>query len=728
MDDITRVYQPRWMLKVEDLRKKLYKGQEVSLDQECIEEWEEVLEKLNGSLEPTVYYCYRKNFPIQYANGNVDKKDVILAFLSVKEGIDSWIQDLLAEDNYMKVALADGSVTATLFELEERFSKELKKILMKEGYGVLKRLEAPDQMKIQMNHQIALELELRSQGIYIGTAGTFITGKSLCFLYILTENQGIFNGEHNCRKCKRRCEMEQIEPVKIEVVTKNGSHSIISKKRESFLEILQREQIYISATCAGRGTCGTCKIQVLKGNIEMSEEDQRLLSEGEIEKGIRLACKGYPFEDCTIAVLEGNEEEFSVLSSGKEFSTIDSTSSKEVGIAVDIGTTTIAATLMSLKNGEVLGEKASVNHQRTYGADVITRIQWANEGHLDSLRKSIQGDLLNLFEELLEERDTLQKIVISCNTTMFHLLMGYSCEGLGVYPFHSDYLKGGKRTFYEVFEREDWACPVFIFPGFSAFVGGDIVSGLYAACAIEKEEISVLVDLGTNGEMALTKGEKILVTSAAAGPTFEGGNIEWGVPSLPGAISDVYIEGEEVKITTIGGYPPIGICGTGVLAVTAELIKNNYIDDTGALDPRYEEDGFVLGVHKDGRDIVFTQKDIRELQLAKSAIRAGIETLILRANLKKEEVATIYLAGGFGFHIDQEKAVIMGLLPKEFQGKIKTLGNSSLSGAMKYIYDESGQETCEEIVRRGEEIHLANDPDFQDLYLEHMFFEEAEVE
>ena len=260
-----------------------------------------------------------------------------------------------------------------------------------------------------------------------------------------------------------------------------------------------------------------------------------------------------------------------------------------------------------------------------------------------------------------------------------------------------------------------------ILPGISTFVGADIVSGIVACGMDESEEICILVDLGTNGEMAIGNRDRILSASTAAGPAFEGGNISCGIPGIPGAVCSVEIEDGKAKVQTIGGSPASGICGTGVLEVVYELLKEELIDETGLLDDDYFDDGFPVA-----EGVVFTGKDVREVQLAKSAVRAGMEVLIEAYGTDYDHIGKLYLAGGFGQKIDLEKAVGIGLLPEELLDRMYPVGNSSLAGAVMAARDPAILERMAETALRSEETALAESPLFSDLYMDHMFFPEQE--
>jgi uncharacterized 2Fe-2S/4Fe-4S cluster protein (DUF4445 family) len=498
--------------------------------------------------------------------------------------------------------------------------------------------------------------------------------------------------------------------------------------------------------CGGRGSCGKCKIQLVKGELEITLQDRKVLDEDSLKKGYRLSCQAYPNTDCTVRLLSDTEQEMEVLAHNNR-SDMDHSmqetyayeqDSLEYGIAIDLGTTTLAAGLINRRNGEILNMYTSINPQRAFGADIISRIKASNEGNRDKLQEAILNKLQEGIYYLLQENhidvNHLTMITIAGNTTMVHLLLGYSCKTLGVYPFTpvdcstilitlKDILQGQVRNQPYPWNSQQMAhlqkVPVVILPGISAFVGGDISAGL-TYCGFDKStEPCLFLDLGTNGEMAIGNKNKIMVTSTAAGPAFEGGNISCGVGSIPGAISHVNFVEDRIQLKTIGDKPPIGICGTGLVDLAAELLKAGIVDGTGLLIDKFFEIGFPI---QEGNNFVLTQKDIRELQLAKAAIRAGIEILISHYGTKIQQLHKVYLAGGFGYKMDIEKAAIIGLLPEELKDRIITVGNSSLAGAIQYLTDRAAQEAIDQIISVAEEIHLSNQEEFNELYIKYMSF------
>lgn len=536
---------------------------------------------------------------------------------------------------------------------------------------------------------------------------------------------------------------------KIQFVRGNTTFEITCEEKENLLDAMRRQGIDCSAACGGKGTCGKCRLQVLQGELEVTIQDQKIFDREALAKGFRLSCKAYPKEECTLRLVTGDESDFEIINAtnGRNDCHVhrDCVADKEYGIAVDIGTTTLAISLVGFTSKKVLYTDTTVNKQRVYGADVISRIKASNSGKRNRLKNQIRNELYECFQLLIQEtgieKETIKKIAIAGNTTMGHLFMGYSCMELGVYPFTPVNMNGIDKGFEDIFGTDYLEASVTLLPGISAFVGGDITSGLVVCDFDRSESPNLLIDLGTNGEMAIGTKDRILVTSTAAGPAFEGGNISCGVGSIAGAICSASILVDKIdkesdkskcynlEYKTIGDKNPVGICGTGAIELTSELVKNGMVDETGLLEEAFFDDGFQIvkadeemTLENKINDIVFTQKDIREMQLAKAAVRAGIETLLLRYGVSYEQISTVYLAGGFGYKLNIEKAVHIGLLPKELSKKIKPVGNSSLAGAILYLTEEHTKSRLEKIVSISNEINLSNDQEFHNQYVTNMYF------
>ena len=480
--------------------------------------------------------------------------------------------------------------------------------------------------------------------------------------------------------------------------------SVTAAKGERLKAILDRAGIMYSLPCGGAGKCGRCRVRFLKGAPTAGSYEEMFLTDEETEEGVRILCRTVVYEDCEVELLESAQEQDitaltlddeQVNSSGNQNRTsdpdriadLDEEMTGSYGIAIDLGTTTIAAALITstAEGYKVLQTASCINSQRRYGADVISRISAAEDDETrEALRKSVVTDIENLIKELATAgnitytgRDPdLKAITITGNTTMLYLLAGNDTTSLGKYPYVAEHLD--KEWMLSDLILDDIPdIGLTILPGISAFVGADIVAGLFTL-ELNKEEKFFFLDLGTNGEMAFYDGEKLKVSSAAAGPVFEAGGISCGTASIPGAVDHITIDETDhhVTIHTIGDVKPIGICGTGVMEITSELVKNHIADETGLLTDEYFDEGFP--VTEDGR-IRFTQQDIRNVQLAKAAIYTGAKTL-----LNGDIPDKVYISGGFGSKISPENVEELGMFPQEFNGKIIAIGNSALRGAAQY--------------------------------------------
>ena len=483
---------------------------------------------------------------------------------------------------------------------------------------------------------------------------------------------------------------------------------IIMQPGESIAQALLRKDYKVPMACGGNGTCGKCKV--------------------EIDGAWVNSCKLYPKpeEDIIISAFGWGEgrEELTQIAGVEKINITEGRAREAKGqtrktfLAVDIGTTTIAAALVEKETGAVLATAGCGNSQRIFGQDVLSRIKASVAGTGEKLKTLIRQDILNLSEEIQKKQKdiVIEHIYIAGNTTMEHLYMGDSCAGLGKAPFTPVSLAERKDSLSNI--------PVTLLPGISAFVGADIAAGMLACGMDEEERPSLLLDLGTNGEMVLALEDKMIATSAPAGPALEGGNISCGVASVTGAISKVRVIGERTIIGTIGNTPATGICGTGVLGLVAGLYENHIIDASGQMKEKYREEGFPLARMKDGKQITFTQQDIREVQLAKAAIHSGIELLLEHAGISMGEIKKVYLAGGFGVYLDVHIAAGIGLLPAELEKCTKAVGNTSLQGCIAYGSSEENRSRMEEMIKKCESINLAEQADFEERYVANMNFPE----
>lgn len=516
----------------------------------------------------------------------------------------------------------------------------------------------------------------------------------------------------------------------------------MEQKKETVLMWYQRNQKFIDAPCGGKGECGKCKIRFLSNAPKPSEKEMRKLTAEELRQGIRLACQAeWNGQEVTALYGEVTDSEQQAVKDGDRISAENGkeyVGEQKFAVALDIGTTTLAMRLIDLQSGNGIKTITAMNHQRVYGADVITRIQTANEGRLKELQIRIQQEICTMLFRLSEEAQIrpaqIKKIAIVGNTTMCHLLLGYSCEGLGRAPFQPVSTDLTKIMAVKLFECVKEAAEdtieehkiqtilsamreteVIILPGISAFIGADIVAGMYYCDMDLKEDIQLLLDIGTNGEMVIGNQSAFTVTSTAAGPVFEGGHISCGMPAVKGAIAHIGKNQYEVLENT----EVIGLCGSGLVDLTAYLLEEQLIDENGTLCEKYFADGYPVG-EMCGRELAnvkLTQADIREIQMGKAAIRSGIEIL-----MSEKKPVQMYLAGGLGTAIDISSAIKIGLFPENCAGRMRSVGNGALEGAHKYLLDRHGEERISRIIQNSNEIFLSKRREFEEKYIHFMQF------
>ena len=454
----------------------------------------------------------------------------------------------------------------------------------------------------------------------------------------------------------------------------------------SVLDAMIAGGLHPDAPCGGRGTCGKCRV-VLEGR-------EVLACQTPVDRDMQV---------CTSGV-----EKIRILTSGKT-AEVKPDGTDRYALAFDIGTTTVVCYLLDGHSGAVLAQSSAMNPQGQFGADVISRIQHALKAGGGALSGCIRKEMDNLTRlacrEAGIEPGQITAAAIVGNTAMHHLLLGIDPKPLVTPPYMPAVSEAQERHIAR------------ILPNIAGFVGGDTVGCLVSTRFDELEELTLLIDIGTNGEMVLGNKDRRIACSTAAGPAFEGAKISCGMRGAAGAVDHVWQEGNEVRYHTIGDVPPRGLCGSGLLDLVAVLLDLGIIDESGRMEgKRYEL----------CENVTLTQKDVREVQLAKAAIRAGIELLSEEMGLQTGDIRRVLLAGAFGNYMDPASACRIGMIPPALQDRIEPIGNAAGEGAKLCALNRAEFAYSQRLASETEFLELASLPQFQDRYIDALEFSEEE--
>lgn len=407
---------------------------------------------------------------------------------------------------------------------------------------------------------------------------------------------------------------------------------------------------------------------------------------------------------------------------------------KIYGVAVDIGTTTVACSLIDMESFKVIGSSSFINPQKDYGLDVLSRIHYSNESEegIDNLQKAIVKELNLNIEQLCNSngitKSSIYEVVIGANSTMVHCLLGIPLASLGKAPYSNVINDAITILSSEIGININAYGKIYCVPSVSTFIGGDIVAGVLASRIYDKKENILFIDIGTNGEIVLSNHGELISCSCAAGPALEGMNISCGMRASDGAIERVKIEGNKVALKVIGDKKPKGICGSGILDIVWQLLHNNVLGVNGRLKADsslvYEVDGKreVMLYDEDGDRIYITQKDIRQVQLAKGAILSGFLALVKYKGLDMNDLDRIVVAGQFGKHLSKDSLTGVGIIPKELKDKIEYIGNSSKSGAFMCLLSKAEREICEKISKDIEYVELSTIDNYEKIFTKALMF------
>ena len=399
-----------------------------------------------------------------------------------------------------------------------------------------------------------------------------------------------------------------------------------------------------------------------------------------------------------------------------------------LGVAIDIGTTTVACYVYDLQRGENVQTTSAQNRQSIFGADVISRIASAQNGNLVALKQAIVDQINALVESVCDDVSNIYKMVITGNTTMLHLLCGIDPVGIAAAPFAPASLFGRTICPAKLGIHMVAGGSIFLPRCFAAYVGADILCAILAGGMTQKTQSTLLIDIGTNGEMALCHNGNIICCSTAAGPAFEGTGLSMGMAGVPGAISKVSVQNGEIHFETIGNLSAKGVCGSGIVDILAVMLEGGIMDESGIINETgHAFESYIIQV--EGRPaltlegVTVTQNDIRQIQLAKASMAAGIRTLLHHASLREQDLGTLQIAGGFGSFIDKQSAARIGLIPSVLTDRTTVLGNAAGSGAAMLLLSQKMIQNAESIAQNTSVVELSNSAYFMEQYVECMFFE-----
>ena len=502
--------------------------------------------------------------------------------------------------------------------------------------------------------------------------------------------------------------------MKVTITKNKMTNEYEARRGQTILTLLQRNRIGgIEAPCGGMGRCGKCKVTI----------------EG---RGEVLACRTL-VEDGMHIVLE-KEAQAKIAEYGICHNDYPADGRMTLVAACDIGTTTVVCHLIDGTTGEILATQSTPNAQKSFGADVVSRIERVVAGNLEKMHEAITGQIDLMIRQLCAScgRELpVEKLTVAGNTVMCHLFAGVSPEAIGVAPFTPEELFGKEYAGKSI--GLDSCKTVEILPCVAGYVGSDITADVLAAVPESSDGQWLLLDIGTNGEMLLgNQKDGFGCCATAAGPAFEGAEITMGMPASEGAITSVRYIHKKLQVETIGKKGARGICGSGLLDTLAVLLETGLMDETGMLkeaEDVLEELRSFIGTYEEQAcvwltdHVCVTQEDIRNLQLAKAAISAGIEVLLRAKGLSYSDVTGVLLAGGFGSFLNKESAAAIGLIPKELLPVTESVGNAAGEGARLAAIAADADDHIKEIQKKMQYLELAMQPSFSEIYMDCVNFE-----
>ncbi len=517
---------------------------------------------------------------------------------------------------------------------------------------------------------------------------------------------------------------------RVEVRFEPSGVTALTEPGTTVVEAARLAGVVVPMACGGRGTCGACAVRVLEGALAEPDDIERAAL-GRAPGNIRFGCRACIAADqpVTVRPLAGS------TATSQPVASHSSASTGRLVAAVDLGTTTVAVTVAEADGGRVVGRASVPNRQQSWGADILTRVSAAIAGEAELLRDALVksvAEALSLavasafgadFAGGRQPRLTFERVVLAGNPAMSAMFAGISVEALGQHPFKSPQYPA-LLTLGSIGEHE--VRQTLMLPALAGFVGGDTVAGLVHVGAIDASAPELLVDLGTNAEIALAAEGSYWVASAAAGPAFEGAGIECGLPAVPGAVTSVALAengtGVQLEVETLGGGEPVGVTGSGLVSVAALLRSLGHLDASGLLASKGPlADHFARGADgvlrlrlDDAGRITVSQKDLRALQLAKAAVVVGVRSVLEAAGRGARELSAVHVAGAFGSELSARDLAGICIIPAELETLVKPVGNTALAGALDVALDPALANRVQSLAEVTHHVDLAAMPGFND--------------
>lgn len=525
----------------------------------------------------------------------------------------------------------------------------------------------------------------------------------------------------------------RFEPSGRDVTVPHGS---------TLLAAARMADVAIDAPCDGAGTCGSCRVHAEGALSPLRSDERELLGGAGVTAGVRLACRARALGDVTVTVREVARDARVLTHTSGVVLQVEPPSARGIdvlgpalGAAIDVGTTTLAVQVVDLRTGDVLASAGGLSAQRAHGADVMSRIAHATAGQADELHRLAVNQIDGLLTDALTVAgygaDALVEVALVGNTAMRGLVLGLDVTPLGAAPYVGADLSAIRTNAPAVGLDRFASAEVYALPAIGPFVGADVTAGLVATRLAGARHPTLFIDLGTNGEIVLSAHGTLTATSTAAGPAFEGAEISCGMRAVAGAIERVDRAGDGLSFGVIGEREPAGVCGSGLVDLVATLLDAGVIEPDGrfashapgVFDAHLTERDGVREFRLDrAGDLALTQKDVRQVQLAVGAVRAGVEVLLATAGVSRDSVAEVIVAGGFGHHLRPSSLARLGLIDAAWADRVRVAGNAALAGARMALVDSAVRREAEALARRVSAVDLAQDPRFNERFLAALAF------